>query len=70
LQSYGDAAVVFIVSRVGNSPAAQDFIAGIRQEKELERMVLCSMDDLDEQHAVFIRARNNAGYTAWVSTAP
>jgi len=33
LQSYGDAAVVFIVSRVGNSPAAQDFIAGIRQKR-------------------------------------
>jgi len=29
-------------------------------------MVFCSMDDLDEQHAVFIRARNNAGYTAWL----
>ena len=58
---------MFIVSRVGSSSDAEKFLGELDNDKELEQMVFCSTEKLDDQLAVFQRCENNEGYNAYVS---
>jgi hypothetical protein len=70
LQKFGKAAVVFLISRVGHSPEAEEFLRELEKDPELEDMVYCSLERLDDpdRMAVFQRCKDDIEYTAWVST--
>ncbi|KAK6526950.1 hypothetical protein TWF281_010146 [Arthrobotrys megalospora] len=53
---YGEAAVIFIISRVGSDKYARRFLSGLRRNKELSEWVYCSKDRLDDNAAVMKRA--------------
>jgi len=46
LRAYGDAAVAFIISRVGNSQDARVFLDELRRDKKIGGMVYCSPEDM------------------------
>ena len=54
---YGEAAVIFVISRVGSDTFAKDFLAGLNRSKELRDWVYCSMKRLDEDAPVMQRAQ-------------
>ncbi|EPS41458.1 hypothetical protein H072_4651 [Dactylellina haptotyla CBS 200.50] len=60
VKGYGEATVVFIVSRVGSDVAAKDFLSSIEKNKELKEWIYCSMDQLDD-NAAFMRHATLAG---------
>jgi hypothetical protein len=64
---FGEAATVFLISRVGNSTDAETFLNELERDRELKEMVYCSKEKLDEQMAVFKRLGDNIGYSAYVS---
>ena len=53
---YGEAAVIFIISRVGSDKDARSFLSGLKRNKELREWVYCNMDRLDDNSAVMQRA--------------
>ncbi|KAK6336225.1 hypothetical protein TWF696_001788 [Orbilia brochopaga] len=59
VQSFGEAAVVFILSRVGSSAGAEKFMAGLKEnaEGDLKDWVYCSMKRLDDESAIMKRAQ-------------
>ncbi|KAH2369449.1 hypothetical protein KXW57_004350 [Aspergillus fumigatus] len=59
LQSYGKAAAVFVVSRIGNSTKADQFIAELQSDKSIANMTYCSREALDEQQEVFKQCGDN-----------
>ncbi|KAF2458875.1 hypothetical protein BDY21DRAFT_339116 [Lineolata rhizophorae] len=70
LEKFGEAATVFIVSRVGSSSEAEEFLYGLETDEELKEMVFCSKTSLDKERAVFQRTKDNVGYTKYVSLPP
>lgn len=68
LQKFGKAAVVFLISRVGHSPEAEEFLRELEKDPELEDMVYCSLERLDDpdRMAVFQRCKDDIEYTAWL----
>ncbi|KAH1447372.1 hypothetical protein KXX16_000009 [Aspergillus fumigatus] len=66
LQSYGKAAAVFVVSRIGNSTKADQFIAELQSDKSIANMTYCSREALDEQQEVFKQCGDNNRYTGWL----
>ncbi|EXJ76253.1 uncharacterized protein A1O5_00761 [Cladophialophora psammophila CBS 110553] len=56
---FGDGSVVFIISRVGSSPEAMEFIEELENGPGVEQMVYCSKDRLDEKMAILQRAAGN-----------
>jgi DUF1680 family protein len=67
LRKLGEAVVVFLLCRVGDSVSAQDFLKKIEEEERLKDMVYCSHDSIDEELAVFQRVKDDAKYFGWVS---
>jgi len=65
---YGDAAVAFLISRVGNSQDARVFLDELRRDKKIGGMVYCSPEDMEEKQAIFQKCKDDAGYSAWVSS--
>ncbi|KAK6508350.1 hypothetical protein TWF506_010444 [Arthrobotrys conoides] len=53
---YGEAAVIFIISRVGSDKGARTFLSGLKRNKELREWVYCNMDRLDDNSAIMQRA--------------
>ncbi|KAK6538892.1 hypothetical protein TWF694_010449 [Orbilia ellipsospora] len=53
---YGEATVVFVVSRVGSDAAAKDFLNGLKKSKDLKDWVYCSANQLDDNAAVMKQA--------------
>jgi hypothetical protein len=68
LKKFGEAAVVFIISRVGSSLEAEEFLDELDSNEELKEWVYCSKDRLDEQNAVFQRVKDDVKYTKMVSS--
>ncbi|EAW16408.1 uncharacterized protein NFIA_057580 [Aspergillus fischeri NRRL 181] len=66
LQSYGKAAAVFVVSRIGNSTDADKFIGELQSDKTIADMTYCSREALDEQQEVFKQCGDNNRYTGRV----
>ena len=67
LRGYKKAAVVFLISRVGTSEEARNFLDEIRNDKEVGDIVYSSKEDLNEKWEVFKAGEDNAAYSAWVS---
>jgi hypothetical protein len=67
LRKRGEAVVVFLLCRVGDSVNAQNFLKKIEEEERLKDMVYCSHDSIDEELAVFQRVKDDARYLGWVS---
>jgi hypothetical protein len=67
LRKLGEAVVVFLLCRVGDSVNAQNFLKNIEEEERLKDMVYCSHDSIDEELAVFQRVKDDAKYFGWVS---
>ena len=67
LRKLGEAVVVFLLCRVGDSVSAQKFLKKIEEDERLKDMVYCSHDSIDEELAVFQRVKDNAKYFGWVS---
>jgi len=67
LRKLGEAVVVFLLCRVGDSVNAQNFLKKIEEEERLKGMVYCSHDSVDEELAVFQRVKDDARYFGWVS---
>ncbi|KAK6512253.1 hypothetical protein TWF481_001143 [Arthrobotrys musiformis] len=68
--SYGEAVVVFIISRVGSDKYAERFLNGLQSDKELKEWVYCKKGQLpDEKSAIMKRAaaaakaQRNKSYT-------
>ncbi|KAF3907799.1 hypothetical protein ABW21_db0205553 [Orbilia brochopaga] len=59
VQSFGEAAVVFILSRVGSSAGAERFLADLKESEEqgLKDWVYCSKERLDDDAAFMKRAQ-------------
>ncbi|KAF3081128.1 hypothetical protein TWF102_001664 [Orbilia oligospora] len=53
---YGEASVIFIISRVGSDENAHAFLSGLKRSKELREWVYCNMDRLDDNSAIMQRA--------------
>jgi uncharacterized protein (DUF608 family) len=68
LKKFGEAAVVFIISRVGSSLEAEEFLDELDNDEELKEWVYCSKDRLDEQSAVIQRVKDDVKYTKNVSS--
>ncbi|KAI9768494.1 MAG: hypothetical protein M1840_004904 [Geoglossum simile] len=65
LKPYGDAAVIFLISQVGSSVGATQFLAGLERDPDVGNMVFCTSEKLDEQaHA--LSQWGNREYTAWL----
>jgi hypothetical protein len=58
--------VVFLISQVGNSDEATQFLADLEHDPEVGDMVFCTEEKLDEQGLALMRWGNKE-YTAWVS---
>ncbi|KAJ6257571.1 hypothetical protein Dda_7356 [Drechslerella dactyloides] len=59
VQSFGEAAVVFVLSRVGSAAGAEKFLTSLKEsaEDDLKDWVYCSMDRLDDNAAFMKRAQ-------------
>ncbi|KAK6514408.1 hypothetical protein TWF506_008801 [Arthrobotrys conoides] len=57
IRKYGEAAVVFILARVGSDAGAELFLYDLRRSTDLKEWVYCPDQRLDENSAVFTRAR-------------
>jgi hypothetical protein len=67
IKDYGDAAVVFLISQVGDSATATSFLTELQNNASLEGMVYSSTERLDELRAKFQAENDDRQYTAWVS---
>jgi hypothetical protein len=67
LRDLGEAVVVFLLCRVGDSKVAEDFLKTIEEEERLKGIVFCSHESIDEELAVFQRVKDNRRYFGWVS---
>jgi hypothetical protein len=68
VQEYGEAAVIFLISRVGDSPSAKEFLDQLEKDPEVGNMVFCSPERLDERLEALRRNGDDREYTAYVST--
>jgi|SRR2546423_9172998 len=68
VKEYGEAAVIFLISRIGNSLYAKQFLDELEKDPEVGSMVFCSPERLDERLEVFRQNGDHREYTAYVST--
>ncbi|KAI9861884.1 MAG: hypothetical protein M1813_004952 [Trichoglossum hirsutum] len=66
VKAYGDAAVVFLVSQVGNSENATAFLRELEADRKVKGMVYCSTDKLDDLSRKEKGGRNDRTYIAQV----
>ena len=64
---YGYASVVFLISRVGTSEDARQFIQGIGNDPIIGSTVYVSLGDLAAKKTVFEKSRDDNAYTLLVS---
>jgi hypothetical protein len=64
---YGDAAVVFLISRVGTSEYARVFIENLGKDEYIGKTVYVSPADLQLKRAAFQNSGNDVAYTEVVS---
>jgi len=67
IKAYGDNAVVFLISQVGDSADATTFLRELQNNSSLRGMVYSSTERLDELRAKFEAQNDDRRYTAWVS---
>ncbi|KAN0098672.1 hypothetical protein V8E51_014335 [Hyaloscypha variabilis] len=60
---YGDAAVVYLISRVGSSKDARVFVEGLGKDELVGSIVYVSPHDLQFKWAAFRRTAHNIAYT-------
>ncbi|GKZ27914.1 hypothetical protein AbraCBS73388_006660, partial [Aspergillus brasiliensis] len=60
------AGAIFIISRVGNDANAETFLSSLRMNEELQEMIYCCQDQLDDRREVFLRAGKAHGYTSYL----
>ena len=68
LRNLGEAVVVFLLCRVGDSQTAANFLKTIEDEERLKGMAFCSHENIDEELAVFQRVKDDKKYFSWVSS--
>lgn len=61
------AGAVFLISRVGNDANAETFLSNLKTNEELQEMLYCCQDQLDERREVFRRAGKDGRYSSYVS---
>ncbi|KAI9765189.1 MAG: hypothetical protein M1840_007782 [Geoglossum simile] len=66
LRAFGEAAVVFLISRVGGDAGAEKFLTKLEADRELEGMVYCSTDSLDKVQDIFQKCENDDLYTGYL----
>jgi hypothetical protein len=64
---YRDAAVVFLISRVGTSEDARVFVEGLGKDEYIGKTVYVSPADLQLKRAAFQNSGNDVAYTEMVS---
>jgi hypothetical protein len=64
---YDDASIIFLISRVGTSEGARQFVEGLGHDSIIGRMVYVCPSDLGSKRAAFDRSGNNDEYTLEVS---
>jgi hypothetical protein len=64
---YDDAAVVFLISRVGTSEVARVFVEGLGNDEYIGDTVYVSPADLQLKRAAFQNSGNDTAYTEMVS---
>ena len=69
IQHFGPASVVFLISRVGNNKEAAAFLNGLDKNKELNEVLYCCKEKIDDRQAVFQRVGNDVNYSSFVSHA-
>ncbi|KAF3931176.1 hypothetical protein ABW19_dt0203062 [Dactylella cylindrospora] len=57
IEKYGEAAVVFVLARIGSDQAAGEFLYDLKRNKDLKEWVYCPEQRLDQNTAVMRRAR-------------
>lgn len=67
LRRLGEAAVVFLLCRVGGSVKAESFFKTLERDENLKDMVYVSPYRVDDQLAIFQRCKDDDGYRSWVS---
>nr|XP_001388510.2 hypothetical protein ANI_1_2130014 [Aspergillus niger CBS 513.88] len=60
------AGAVFLISRVGNDANAETFLSNLKMNEELQEMLYCCQDQLDERREVFRRAGKDGRYSSVV----
>jgi hypothetical protein len=68
LCGYEPASSIFLLSRVGTSESARQFIANIGEDATVGDIVYTSPDDIMLKQAAFLRANNSRGYSDLVCT--
>ncbi len=63
---YGDAAVIFLISRVGTSEGARQFVQGLGEDATIGSTVYVSPSDLAAKRAVYEKSGDNNAYTVLV----
>ena len=64
---YDNASVVFLISRVGTSEEARQFVQGLGNDPSIGSTVYVSPSDLAAKRAAFERSGDNNAYTLLVS---
>lgn len=70
LRKLGEAAVVFLLCRVGDNDEAEAFLKAIEKEEKLKDMVYVSPDRVDDKLAIFQKCGGDDAYRNWVSPRP
>ncbi|GLA29736.1 hypothetical protein AnigIFM63326_007648 [Aspergillus niger] len=60
------AGAVFLISRVGNDANAETFLSNLKMNEELQEMLYCCQDQLDERREVFRRAGKDGRYSSYL----
>ena len=63
---YDDAAVIFLISRVGTSEEARQFVQGLGDDPTIGSTVYVAPGDLAAKRAVYEKSGDNNAYTALV----
>jgi hypothetical protein len=67
---YNNASVIFLISRVGTSEEARQFVKGLGEDYRIGSTVYVSPSDLALKRAAFERSGDNNAYTLLVSIIP
>ncbi|KAH8821851.1 hypothetical protein F5884DRAFT_104391 [Xylogone sp. PMI_703] len=60
------AGAIFLISRVGNDPLAETFLKNLQKNKDLDEMVYCCLDQLDNEREIFLRAGKDRQYSSYL----
>ncbi|KAH8819880.1 hypothetical protein F5884DRAFT_892858 [Xylogone sp. PMI_703] len=60
------ASAIFLISRVGDAVAAENFLKQLQQDDELNGMLYCCLDQLDDMGAVFQTVREDRKYSSFL----